>query len=221
MNDMLKRIVNRFKKWWIVLLIIPLLTGAIGYFLAKGETETYTAKSEITLGNFSDRSITSSDLMAGRLSQEGFLQNLSNETGIQLDVDYLAENTAISTGAGRKIILTFTGTNLEKVKREAENLIKAFIQYSDEKYNGQREVLIEQINKLQQFSDEEDPNKYMNTWKMSDELENLTPTYLNKEVTVTTNSSSPVTNLLLGLVVGLFISLCIPFIPEFFIRNEE
>ncbi|AND42237.1 hypothetical protein [Cytobacillus oceanisediminis] len=223
MKDIPIRILNRIKRFWLIFLIVPIITGGLAYLFAQNAQSSYTATSEIMLGNFQKEGLTHQELMKDQMPNEAFLEKLSNQTGIDLDVKYLLSNLTVSPKAGRVLTFSISGNDSSKVEEEAQKVTDAFLKMSEDTYNQQKNLLTSQIDKVEaaETDSESQIDKEKFLFDLKGRMIDLTPTELNKEVSVATQATSPVRDALLGVIVGLLVSFALPIIPEFFIRNEE
>lgn len=219
-------IIHRFKKLFILLCIIPIVTAGIAYFMEMGKETTYTASTMYELGNFENEKLTNAAVISDLYKTPKYIGDIIKSEDLNYSVDEIKSGIQIGE-AGRNLIeFKYTSTNKEK----AEEIVKSYSNYfsavSTKKYNKKYEIVkraIERVKlteKTRGYLEREEP-EFLSDKESTQE--NFRKTIEVKPVSVSTLSSNPLKKAIFGFLVGIMLSLFILLIPELFkeYRNEE
>ncbi|MGP4078958.1 hypothetical protein ACTWQL_03520 [Pseudalkalibacillus sp. R45] len=204
MRHIIDRTRVRIKKLLWLLLLLPLLTGAISYYMAAQAPVVSTATVEIMLGNFQDSILTNDTLMMEKLKTKRYLQQLtsSNEDFSDMSVE-LKE--------GKILTLSLTDEDEMKAGERLHMVVASLLDKSEEVYAQKEEMLKKQVEDMEQHNPGAESLP-----KVTDELLNLRETEIHKEMSVTTTDGGVVKRGIFGIIVGLMLNAFILAVPEIF-----
>ncbi|MCF6410136.1 hypothetical protein [Pseudalkalibacillus salsuginis] len=204
MREMIDRTKVRIKKQLWLLLLIPILTGAISYYMAAKEPAVSTANVEIVLGNFQDSILTNDKLMAENLKTEKYLKELTST-----EEDY--SGMAVELKEGKILSLTLSGDDEAEVEDRLNLIVDRLLEESRSVFEQKEEMLKKQI------SDMEEHNPGAESLPpLTDELLNLRETGIHQELVVTTTDGGTVKRGIFGVIVGLMLAAFLLVLPEIF-----
>ncbi|WP_226536034.1 hypothetical protein [Fictibacillus halophilus] len=204
-NESFKRILTRFKQLFFILLLLPVLLAGLGYFIEMNQETTSKATAEIMLGNFPKKNNDYTDVgtVQKLLKNEKYLKQLN----LNYDEAELSKKTNPTIEPGRVIKLSYSATNKEKAEKVLNELVEAFVDYSNISYEERKSKLEEEIPNTE---DE------LALYEMESELEDLRPTKIHMDVTVEESSNNPMRRAILGFLIGIMFSISILLAPEVF-----
>jgi teichuronic acid biosynthesis protein TuaF len=218
-NKLISSLVNRFKKLAILLLLIPVLTGAVAYFFETRVPTTYIATSEVLLGNFQRDGLTNQNLLKDQISSRAFQENINEKYNLDMDVDFVTSKLKVESKPGKILVFSLLGDNEDKVESELSLVIEGFLKESN---NVQQEsiMLIEErlrtVNSIQP-SESEAIAKEEFLYQLESKLMDLeVGTELNQPVTILQVKNDPYKRGVLGVIVGVMLSLSLLVFPELF-----
>lgn len=223
-NDFVKNIFNRIKKLAILLVLLPILTGVIAYFLQSKTPVSYSGSAEIMLGNFEKEGLTHQELMRDQIPNRAFLTYLNEEHNLNMDVDFVSTNLSILDKPGKVLVFSMSGSEKAKIEEQLGLAIKGFIEESDRVQQEQIKLIEDKIADVEAIdaSVEERISKERFIYDLSEKRNTMEmSTVLNKEVEVApVNGNNPMERAILGLLVGIMINIVIIVFPELF-REEK
>ncbi|WP_210367185.1 hypothetical protein [Bacillus sp. REN3] len=223
MNELLKRLRKRFKKLAILLLLIPILTAAAGYFFASQVPSTYTANSKIILGNFDKETLNDPIMMKARISSSEFLKRINKEYELDMDVDQVKSRLNVNAVVPEKTLeLSISGKNRDQVEQTLKQVTKGIMKEQTNRYNREVATIDNNIEDIiNEDSESEDITKITRIYERNKDKTNLRNSMIAEDVSVSENSGpSPKQSVVLGLLVGLILSVFILGLPELF-REEK
>ncbi|WP_261131788.1 hypothetical protein [Bacillus sp. Marseille-Q3570] len=204
MRHIIDRTRVRIKKLLWLLLLIPLLTGAISYYLAAQAPVVSTATVEIMLGNFQDSILTNDTLMLEKLKAERYLQQLTSS-----DEDF--SDISVELKDGKILTLSLTDEDKMKAGERLHMVVASLLDKSEEVYVQKEEMLKKQVEDMEQHNPGAESLP-----KVTDELLNLRETEIHKEMSVTTTDGEAVKRGIFSVIIGLMLNVFILAVPEVF-----
>ncbi|MCA0986855.1 hypothetical protein [Guptibacillus algicola] len=222
MKNNLKRVLNRFKKFFWVILLIPILTAGISYVLEMNTPKTYTAYSEIALGNYEYDRMTEPRTVKDFLSNEAYLKILDDKYGLSMSPEDLSKDLTIGEKPGKILTLQLVGKDSATVEAGLSDVAEAFIKESDEIKQERKNFFQEKINKLESLPDspESAVKKQEFIYELQLNILNMRDTIVNEPVTIKDQLGDPIKRAVFGFLVGVIISMFILILPEF-LRQEK
>jgi teichuronic acid biosynthesis protein TuaF len=223
MKDMMKRIMNRAKKFAIFLLLIPILTAGAAYVLASQSPATYTAKAEIMLGNFENTFRTNPNVMKKYVKSTEFINKINEDYGLGLDVGQVKSRFSVTALVAEGALeLSYRGTDLQNSEENLNKLVDGILKESTERIEQKRKELETRMKTIEAIETEEDAVKRESELHdMQVDYDNLQNSFVSEEVTGgTSNVVSPIQRAILGFLIGFIISVFILLLPELF-REEK
>jgi teichuronic acid biosynthesis protein TuaF len=208
-NESFKRILTRFKRLFLVLLLLPVLLAGLGYFFEMNQETTSKAKAEIMLGDYPSEKYDYTDV--------GTVQELlKNDKYIkQLDLSYNSEELAGKTNPtikpGKVIELSFSANNKEKAEKILNELVDAFLVESNKGYEKRKGFLEDEKQRIESSTKNEET-----LFSINSELDKLRPAQIHKEVLVDETKNNPMQRAILGFLIGTMFSISILLAPEVF-----
>ncbi|WP_368657984.1 hypothetical protein AB3Z07_24255 [Metabacillus halosaccharovorans] len=230
MNSTIKNVLLRVRKYLLFIIIIPLVLGALGYFVQgnKAEPASATATIKIELGSYKDApQFTDSATVRETITKivyENF-EDLTDEEVTSINSKINVE--PISQGM---ISLSFTGKDEEEAKEILGKISDQFLALDKKEFQIRKDNAKGKIEKLQaeNVSDEgsvvleDTASKQRLIYEIEKELVLMKEANVLRELSVTPNSAedlSPKKRAVLGVLIGLTIMAGFIIIPEVFRRN--
>ncbi|WP_221566981.1 hypothetical protein [Alkalihalobacillus sp. TS-13] len=204
MRHIIDRTRVRIRKLLWLLLLLPLLTGAISYYMAAQAPVVSTATVEIMLGNFQDSILTNDTVMMEKLKTERYLQQLTTS-----DEDF--SDMSVELKEGKILTLSLTDEDEKKAGERLHLVIASLLDKSEEVYEQKEEMLKKQVEDMEQHNPGAESLP-----KVTDELLNLRETEIHQEMSVTTTDGGAVKRGIFGVIVGLMLNVFILAVPEVF-----
>ncbi|MEH7384296.1 hypothetical protein V7147_02610 [Bacillus sp. JJ1521] len=224
MKNILNRIKNRAKRLLWVMILLPIITGVIGYIFESQQPVTYTATAEIILGNFENERYTDQKFASDKLKTKEYIKKIQEKEGLpDTWVSEVLGKLQVSPLATKMIVLSYTSTDQIRGE-EIVNIVKDyFLSESNKKFSDKQEHYAKVIKELDKVDTSGDAlasiNKIENYDKADINLLNLQATELSEDVKVNVNQPNPMNRATLGFLLGLMINIIILVTPEIF-REE-
>jgi teichuronic acid biosynthesis protein TuaF len=223
MNEMFKRVLNRTKKLAVLLLLIPILTAAAGYFFASQKPANYTASSQMFLGNFENQKQTNPTIMKDYVTKTGFLEKVNEKYQLNLNVPQVKSRfTTNANQQGNILELGYRSPDQQEAEETLRKLTEVILAEGTELYENKKDIFANQIRAIK-----ESESEYEKVYKEVELLDKLiTEIDLNKpeilEPVTVKNSQvvSPVQTAVLGFLLGVILNFFIILLPELF-REEK
>ncbi|MEH7437959.1 hypothetical protein V7182_10720 [Neobacillus drentensis] len=213
MISIFNRIANRAKKLLILLIIIPLLTAAISYYLESKKPTTYTATSSVEIGNVDPRYKGDISSVEKYIKTSSYLEKVKKSSKASFDVADVKGRLVITSD---KNILSFqiTGTDEKEVQNTLTDLTEGFLKVSNKEYYSKKEdmeILLAETKQLQKT-----PKRQEVLQNIRQSFLTLKPVTLGDETEVVTNYTNPLKRGIFGLILGLMLDFVILITPELF-----
>jgi teichuronic acid biosynthesis protein TuaF len=214
-NESFKRILTRFKKLFIILLLLPVLLAGLGYFIEMNQETTSKAKAEIMLGDHYDSKYTDVGKVQVWLKSEKYLNELKDDYDLSYNAEELAGKTNPTIKPGKVIELSYSANNKDKAEKVLNELVDAFLNESNLSYKKEKSSLEKAIKKIESSTGDE-VLKEDKLYERKSELEELIPAEIHSEVTVNETKNNPMRRAILGFLIGTMFSISILLAPEVF-----
>jgi len=219
-NDFVKNVFKRMKRLAILLILLPILTAIIAYFLQTNTSVTYTGTTEVMLGNFQKEGLTHQELMRDQIPNRAFLTYLDEQHNLNLDIDYVLSNLTVSSKPGKVLEFSMVGSDKLKVINQLELLTQGFLKESNRVQADEITLIEGKIAEIEEInaSTEELISKERFLYDLNDKLKSIQmSTVLNKDVQViSADSNNPTQRAVLGFLIGVMINIVILIFPELF-----
>lgn len=217
-TQLMKRIVNRIKKFIIVLLIVPILVGILSYVLTKKSAVTYTASSEVVLGNFQNEKLTNIGSLSELLKTQDYLEKLNLSPD---EIQILHDSLSITPNKETyDVLFALSGKNQSMVNKALTDFTNGFLRESDRVYNVYKSNLQQNITTLQSVegtsSNDNGVMKQDSLLDRQKELLGLRQTVLKEPVSLDSSHHSPSKRAILGVLVGIIFDIFLIVVPEIF-----
>jgi teichuronic acid biosynthesis protein TuaF len=218
-RSVLSIIAARWKKYFIPLLLLSVLLGAIGWFVPAGkEKGAVKAEATILLGNYENEYLNNSEVIASLLRNETtFVHYLPS-------VDIEKEQLLISADTPKKISFTLTGSSEQEAVDSLSELVAAFLEMDQQYYQEKEEIISESIDQLQekpvQAESAVDQQRFL--YELKTKQVNMQPAMLVKDVAAISGDNrviSPQDRALMGVMIGIMLS-CLWIIYPVFLKSE-
>jgi teichuronic acid biosynthesis protein TuaF len=206
-NESVSRILTRFKRLFLLLLLIPVLLAVLGYFIEMNQETTSQAKAEIMLGDHYHTKYTEVGAVQAWLKSEQYLNKLKKDFNKSYNAEELAGKINTTLKSGKVIELSYSANNKEKADKVLTELVDAFLSRSDKVYENKKNSLEDQ--KLE-------TNDELTLYEINSKLEDLIPTQIHMDVKVEESSNNPMRRAILGFLIGTMFSISILLAPEVF-----
>ncbi|MGI8351162.1 hypothetical protein NiCM35_15475 [Niallia circulans] len=220
MKSVLSIIATRWKKYFIPLLLLSALLGAIGWFAPAGkEKGAVKAEATILLGNYENEYLNNSEVIASLLRNETtFVHYLPG-------VDIEKEQLLISADTPKKISFTLTGPSEQEAVDSLSELVTAFLEMDQQYYQEKEEIISESIDQLQEITVQAesavDQQRFL--YELKTKQVNMQPAMLVKDVVAVSGDNrviSPRDRALMGVMIGIMLS-CLWIIYPVFLKSES
>ncbi|CAN7177088.1 hypothetical protein [Rossellomorea sp. LjRoot5] len=226
LKQMAASIIHRFKKLFILLCIIPILTAGIAYFMEMGKETTYTASTKIVLGNFENEKLTNPSVVKTFYQSEKPLKEVIKEENLDYSVNEIKDGFSIEEQGNKVIEMKYTSKDNNKSEEIVLGLSEYFLSISEKKLNNKIKLVEDGLERVKET---EKNRGYLEReeleYRTDNEfiLENFRETKQLEPVTVSTSSNNPLKKAIFGFLVGIMLSLFILLIPELFkeYRDDE
>ncbi|MDM5200729.1 hypothetical protein QUF79_22160 [Fictibacillus enclensis] len=216
MKEITESIWHRFKKFFILLLLIPILTTVIAYFLASREPGTSQADAKIKLGSAENSTLNTPDSAKEYLLSDEFLRSVK---GLSKDEEKeLKEKLQVVPETDTIITLSLSDENKNKAKSQLKSVVKAFMNESSNQSEKWRTTLDHQIKKVEgtEVSGEGTIKKEEYLFDLKTRMLKIKDPKLLEKVDTTDTNANPKRKAILGLLVGLILSASLLLLPEIF-----
>jgi teichuronic acid biosynthesis protein TuaF len=222
-KNFLSSVFMRFKKYWLIFVMVPILTAAISFltpnFQEKAPSE-YTASSEIFLGKFDSKEFNDPVLAIELLKSSSFLNELLKNGQYDLDKSELREDLIITKTSSNSIRVDVKHKDEKTSQRLVDDLINQFLITSEQTYEAKLNLVNESIKELKGIS--KDSEAIVEKQRFLFELENKKKAWVPPSLTDTPmivsekldNVISPINRLILGFLIGLIAALLLLLTPE-------
>lgn len=217
MKTILNSIALRAKKWLILLIILPLLTGIVAYVMEKRSPQTYTAQTTIELGNFENSGLTDPKTVAKRLNSTDFLEQLKSQSDYKFNVAAVKTKLDVSTADTKFIQLQYDDTSGKRAKETLDAVVNSFIKESTDNYQKRYNLTKDRLNALSKItSNVESVSQQKEMYDLGQTLNDYRNTTLQEPVQVSGTYVSPVKRGIFGFILGLMLDIIILVFPEIF-----
>ncbi|MGG1630934.1 hypothetical protein [Rossellomorea sp. NRS-1567] len=222
---MLASIIHRFKKLFILLCIIPIVTAGIAFFMEMGKETTYTASTKIELGNFENQKHTSAKVIKDTYPTEEMIKKIIKETNLKYSVEEVKKGLKIEEEGSNTISFKYTSVNKKKAEEITNAITEYFLKVSNELYTSKKEAIDNSLKNLEKLNDLDDSKAIVDREIFLSEQTitklNLRGNNLLEPVSITTDYNNPLKKAVFGFLVGIMLSLFILLIPELFKEYRE
>ncbi|MBI0579347.1 hypothetical protein IEC97_18400 [Neobacillus cucumis] len=217
MELIVNRLAQRSKKYFLILIAVPILLGLVGWFLPVGkEASTYTAEATLSLGSYDYDSLNNAKNVMILLTNSPFyrenLPNLSKENLSKLQV------TAVTD----KIIkLSYTDSPKENATEVINQISTAFLKMDKISFQEKKEITQDSIQSLSQEKVSEDTivdqQRFLNELKTT--LFEIKPASLLEstdpsEVMTDNKALNSKERAVAGVLIGIALACAWVLIPE-------
>lgn len=217
-------IINRLKKYFILLLIIPIITAGIAFFMEKSKPDTYTASTSFELGNFENEKLTGKSTVKDYFQKDKYLKEIKESSNLDYSVEEMKNGLTIHEGGEHIVVFSHTSGN----KKESEEIVKAisdyFLKESEEKFD-------EKLNLLKELKSDVEKTEAARGYLVEEEFEfkedtEMTITNIRETISLENVSSevsykNPLKRAVFGFLVGAMLSLFLLITPELFKEYRE
>ncbi|MDR7073169.1 Wzz/FepE/Etk N-terminal domain-containing protein [Fictibacillus barbaricus] len=212
MKETLDRILARLKKWFILLILIPILAAGAAYLFQKEGPSSYTANAEIQLATFDKDSnqfdYTDAEYAKTYITSDKFIEKLKKEDS-NIDPGNIKSKVTFVIKPAKVLGLSYTGKNAKEAKKTLELVVNQYI-------NDSKDAK-EDIEKFYKNSKSEaGPQKPKTKSEYDIIIFGLHEAKVLKNVDIDTVQESAKTKTVFGFLIGLMISFMILLLPEVF-----
>jgi teichuronic acid biosynthesis protein TuaF len=215
MISIFNNISKRAKKWMIILIILPLITGILAYVQEKRTPQTYTAQTTIKLGNFQNEGLTNPKNVAKDLTST---ENLINwRSNPKYNVDYVKSHLNVLADETNYIQLSYIGTSEQEAKETLNAVVNGFLKDSNKVFQEKYVTLkTAKENTVEIQTNYESVAKEKNMADFGITLADLKKNKLSEPIKVSGAYINPMKRAIFGLILGLMLDIILLSIPEIF-----
>ncbi|MCK6258694.1 hypothetical protein LCY76_19180 [Fictibacillus sp. KIGAM418] len=216
MKEITESIWHRFKKLFILLLLIPVLTTVVAYFMASKAPSTSQATAKVKLGQAENSILNTPDSAKEYLTSEEFLRSVK---GLNKDEEKaMKDKLQVVPETDTIITLSLMDEDKSKAKSQLKPVVKEFMKESNHQTEKWKTTLEDQIKKVEgtQVSGEGTIKKEEYLFDLKTRVLKVKEPKLLEKVDTTDMAGDPKRKAVLGLLVGLMLSASILLLPEIF-----
>ncbi len=223
MNDILIRIARRIKKNIIWIIAVPLILGAVGYFLPSqiADPKSYTAEDTLALGSYDHPVYNSTEEIPLLLKSDSFLKEAFPDEKDE-GLAEIKEKLTIKTESKSLLTLSYSDKGKERTEFVLNSISSAFLKNDQKLYVERESVIRRSIDALEGATVSEDSkvDKERFLYELKNTQLNLKAASITDSETASEASAgggmSPKKKAVLGVMIGLTIAFMFVVIPEFF-----
>ncbi|QTC40467.1 hypothetical protein I7V34_14970 [Bacillus sp. V3] len=212
-------IIHRLKRFFILLLIIPIITAGVAFFMEMGKETTYTASAPFELGNFENEKLTGKSTVKDYFQKDTYLEEIKDTTNLDYSIEKIKNGLKIEDGGDHIVVFKHTSAN----KQESEKIVNAissyFLEISKSKYE-------EKLKLLEEFKADVEKTEAARGYLVEEEFEfkqdtemtitNIRETKPLEDVSSEASYKNPLKRAIFGFLVGAMLSLFLLIVPELF-----
>jgi teichuronic acid biosynthesis protein TuaF len=212
-------IIHRLKRFFILLLIIPLITAGIAFFMEMGKETTYTASAPFELGNFENELLTGASKVKELYQSKTYLEKVKENTELDYSIEDLKNGLNIDATQEGMVVFKYTSPDKEKAEQIVQGITDYFEERSEDKFNEKLTLLKDFEKKVEKTEEArgylvEEEFEFLDDTKMT--IENIRETRLLEEVSSEASYKNPLKRAVFGFLVGVMLSLFLLIVPELF-----
>ncbi|MGI8486460.1 MAG: cellulose synthase operon protein YhjQ/BcsQ [Thermomicrobiales bacterium] len=137
----LQTVLRTMRRWWLLLLLIPIMTGAIAYWVGSSRTPMYASSSTLLISIPSSASLDgyNANLLAQDLTPtylvlvktDPVLMAVASTANPPMPVENLRQNTTVSASSGALFTITVVDANPLRAAALVNSLTAAFTKFVD------------------------------------------------------------------------------------------
>lgn len=227
MNDIkrfLIRIVKRIKKYWIILVAIPILMSAVAFWASDSSDDRlkgpFTSNAEVYLGTFDYNEYIEPERAIETVKSSRFLNQAIEELDLEVDKTYLQENLNVTKVSSKSIRFSITGDTEEASNAIIGKITDFYIGKSKEAYNKRLALLNQKIKDVESIPDNTEAavekEKYLYELETK-KSEWAAPEIINPPELVSEEANSGISKknkVILGFLIGIMASMFLVLMPE-------
>ncbi|QHE63365.1 hypothetical protein FHE72_22020 [Rossellomorea vietnamensis] len=232
LKQMAASIIHRFKKLFILLCIIPIVTAGIAYFMEMGKETTYTASTKIVLGNFENENLSGVSSVKDYFHSE----KLKEIKSLEYPIEEVKKGFRVEEVGRNMVEFKYTSDNKKKAEDIVQTITGYFLEESDTLFEKKYENVknsVDRVKDLLKVYEDEDKfsTEFVNGkeeaiefyYEQKQTLVNLRKNKLAEPLSISTEYDNPLKKAIFGFLVGIMLSLFILLIPELFkeYRDDE
>jgi teichuronic acid biosynthesis protein TuaF len=217
MISIFNNIAKRARKWMIILIILPFLTGIVAYIQEKNTPQTYTAQTTIALGNFQNEGYTNPKQVAKDLTSTENLKKWQSNS--KYDEGYVKGHLNVLIDDTNYVQVRYIGTSQQEAKETLNDVVDGFLKESNHVYQEKRDIL---KKASENTSDTQTNNESVAKEKNIADFNNILAdleghdNHLSEEITVSGAYINPMKRGIFGFILGLMLDIILLAIPEIF-----
>lgn len=217
MKKLFESILIRTKKLLVLILLIPVVVGAVSFILELRTPTIYTSSIAFEVGNFENEYLTNPELMGERFKTDEFLEDIIND---QKKIKEIKENLSANVTKNKLLTISLKGENKDDVEENLSLVANKYLELSKDLFGEKIKDLELSIERLNRIEPEEDVVLY------SELLQELNVTHANmretkqvEELSTTSTHPNPAKKAVFGVIIGLMVSIAIVILPEV-VKND-
>ncbi|WP_163099318.1 Wzz/FepE/Etk N-terminal domain-containing protein [Peribacillus alkalitolerans] len=218
----LRNIGNRARKLLWLIILIPVLTAGLAYFLSADTKPVYQANAKLLLGNFQNDEYTNATYLSKFVPTEYFLNNLKGKYNLDINPETMNSQLKVNDTGDKTVTLTLSGPNQEEAQETLKLITMAILSESTAIYESKVALIRERITETEALKESSEPataQQLLYDLKMDNR--NIKNTILLEDVeSAPLATLSAINKAILGFLAGIMVSLMILVLPELF-REED
>ncbi|NWQ39479.1 hypothetical protein MLOOGBEN_02055 [Bacillus sp. EB106-08-02-XG196] len=216
MISILNQIAKRAKKLLLLLIIIPLVTGAVSYYLESKKPTTYTATASFNIGNFNNEWLADPAEIEFELKKDKNLKKIKTLTNGEFnfaDVKSRLVVTSPAPTAKRSLKFQYTGIDKKEVESTLHVISLGYEMIRNEQYLEKIKNQEESLAILDTI--EQDDPEYAQVYFDLNNI-NYQETELLETGDAVATYNNPLKRALFGIILGIMLNVVILVTPELF-----
>lgn len=216
MTSILNRVASRARKLLILMIIIPLVTGAVSAYMESKKPTTYTANSTVFLGTFSnDYKVDYSDVEK-LVKSKDTLEAIKKSSHGNFNVDDVKGRLVVTPGK-TTIQFQYSGTNEKEVKDTLTDISNGFKIVVNKDYYKKVNILTKRYAETDKITSEQQSGvKAQVLYDIENSLYGLKAAKVKDISDPVASYSNPLKRGIFGLILGLMLDVVILVLPELF-----
>jgi len=227
MEQISKELIIRTKKSLFIIIIVPLILAAVGYFVQINTTPrvNYEANAKIELGFYDDYKMNEANKVASLLNNYDFLMGLFPDSESE-EIKILKKDLEVMVEGETRLQIKLKGDSDLEARESLQELVAAFMSFDKELFDKKYTVLKENVSQLAQeeVNETSKVEKQRFLYEIQNDLLTIYPAQLAEPVSVNeykTEEFSTKKRTVLGGLIGITVVFSYIVIPVLFRKEND
>lgn len=227
MEQISKELIIRTKKSLFIIIIVPLILAAVGYFVQINTTPrvNYEANAKIELGFYDDYKMNEANKVASLLNNYDFLMGLFPDSESE-EIKILKKDLEVMVEGETRLQIKLKGDSDLEARESLQELVAALMSFDKELFDKKYTVLKENVSQLAQeeVNETSKVEKQRFLYEIQNDLLTIYPAQLAEPVSVNeykTEEFSTKKRTVLGGLIGITVVFSYIVIPVLFRKEND